>query len=132
MLTKLKGVNLIRVQENFSDLIKELRTLNVSEEEIMSDITYTILVCKKDFDKKRGSFFAYLYKSLENNMRRKIYAISIKNATHGEIAYDISTQQKSPLSEALAECPDLFDYAIGERDESGIESRYLDTLIDYF
>lgn len=132
MLNKLKGVNLDRVQENFSDLIRELRNLNVTQEEILSDITYTILVCKKDFDKKRGSFFAYLYASLENNMRRKIYAIKIKNATHGEIAYDIATQQKSPLSEALSECPDLFDYATGDRDESGIESKYIDTLIDYF
>lgn len=132
MLTNLKGVNIDKINENFSDLIGQLRALNIPQDEILSDITYTILVCKKDFDKNRGSFFRYLYNALENNMKRKIWAIKMKHATHGEIAYDIAVNEKSPLSEALAECPELFDYALGKIDESGIENKYIDTLIDYF
>ena len=130
-MLKVKGVNVNRIQENFSDLINQLLSLNVQKDEITSDITYTILVCRKDFDKSRGSFFRYLYTSLENNMKRKIYAIKMKNATHCELPFGLETKKDSPLSEAVSECPELIGYALGDISDQGIDNKYLDILTDY-
>lgn len=130
-MLKVRGVSVDRIHENFSDLINQLLSLNIQKDEITSDITYTILVCRKDFNKGRGSFYRYLYTSLENNMKRKIYAIKMKNATHCQIPFGLETKKDSPLSDAVSECPELINYALGDISDQGIDNRYLDILTDY-
>jgi hypothetical protein len=127
-----KGINVDKILDSFSDLVRVLRTLNIEKDEIVSDITYTILVCKKDFDRSKGNFFKYLYRSIENNMRRKIYAINAKNATQCELTFDLPTKKDSPLSEAVSECPELIDYVLGNISDKDISRDHLDTLEDYF
>lgn len=105
--------------KQFSGYIRQLRELQVTKDEIVSDINYTILTCHSNFKSKFGaSFKKYLFTSIENNFKRKIYAIRAKQATEYPLEYSLLSKEKSPLSEALSETPELFEYAICDISDS--------------
>jgi len=131
------GVSIATILFKFNKEIEQLLKLNITLDEIVSDITYTILICKKDFDPKRGNFYKYLYTALGNNFRRKIYAINLKYKNEHSLEYAIPVKEKSHMEVALSEVPEIFDYVLGEIDDKefikvGGSQEILDTIEDYF
>ena len=88
------------LMKRFSKQVQALKGLNIEEDEILSDICYTALVCNKNFDKDRGNFNSYLYKSIYSNFSRKIFAIKAKRSFEFQIIDNVSYTKKSHLEMA--------------------------------
>lgn len=134
MLT-ISGVNTKTVlsKPNITKLVGQLKTLHINDDEILSDITFTILTCRKDFNpKKSNKFFTYFYSSLENNLRKKIHAIQLRYATEcsiNELSETLETKKDSPILRAVSECPDLIEFSLGHIEK--VDSEYLSKLEEY-
>lgn len=134
-MLKVEGVNTATVlnKPNITKLVEQLKSLNISDDEILSDITYTILVCRKDFNpKKSNKFFTYFYSSLENNLRRKVHAIQLRYSHEqriDEFSETLETKKDSSVLRAISECPDLIDFSMGHIEK--VDSNYLSILEEY-
>lgn len=114
--------NLIK---KYSTLVNELKKLNIHRDEIISDLSITILICRKDFNPKIGkSFEKYLYTAIENNLRRKIYAIKMKNATEYQIHDGMCSKVTSELDQIVSEVPEIMDYILQQVSEKDIVSMH--------
>ncbi len=118
-------VNINFLMKKYSGLIKELKKLNVHRDEVISDLSITVLICKKDFNPKIGkSFEKYLYTAIENNLHRKIYAIKMKNATEYQIHDGMQCKVTSELDQIVSEVPEIMDYILQRVSEKDIISMH--------
>lgn len=114
-------INITALMKKYSVLIKELKKLNIHRDEIISDLSITVLICRKDFNPKIGkSFEKYLYTAIENNLRRKIYAIKMKNATEYQIHDGMYSRTTSELDQIVSEVPEIMDYILQQISEKDI------------
>lgn len=118
-------INITTLMKKYSPLIKELKKLNIHRDEIISDLSITVLICRKDFNPKIGkSFEKYLYTAIENNLRRKIYAIKMKNATEYQIHDGMYSKVTSELDQIVSEVPEIMDYILQQISEKDIISMH--------
>jgi hypothetical protein len=119
------NVNITFLMKKYSGLIKELKKLNVHRDEVISDLSITVLICKKDFNPKIGkSFEKYLYTAIENNLQRKIFAIKMKNATEYQIHDGMQCKVTSELDQIASEVPEIMDYILQRISEKDIISMH--------
>lgn len=85
ILTNNGQIDINKLYNDYYIFVRNLLSLNIPEDEIMSDICFTVLTCSKNFDAKKGSFLSYLNKSLVNNFKRKIYAVKLRQATECQL-----------------------------------------------